>query len=70
MIFIVNREQIDIDYDNIVNCNYFFITLKYFYMVGKKINPEENPAIYNDILIDFQKFKTIYSFFVKQNDEK
>ena len=44
--------------------------LKYFYMVGKKINPEENPAIYNDILIDFQKFKTIYSFFVKQNDEK
>ena len=44
--------------------------LKYFYMVGEKINPEENPAIYNDIFIDFQKFKTIYSFFIKQNDEK
>lgn len=39
--------------------------LNYFYIVGKKINSEKNPAIYNDIFIDFQKFKTIYSFFIK-----
>ena len=37
--------------------------LNYFYMVGEKVNPEENPATYNDIFIDFKKFKTLYTYF-------
>ena len=37
--------------------------LNYFYMVGEKVNPEENPETYNDIFIDFKKFKTLYTYF-------
>ena len=36
-----------------------------FYIVGEKINPEENPAIYNDISVNLKKFKTLYTLFQK-----
>ena len=39
--------------------------LNYFYIVGEKINPEENPAIYNDISVNLKKFKTLYTLFQK-----